>query len=299
VNAVDVLRSLLLVPATREDLLDHALERHADAIVIDLHESVAPPDKDRAREAARAAVARLTNDHTGIWVRINPSQRLLAKADLRGVVGAGLAGVILPRAVSKNHIRYVEGLIRDAEQQHGVEAGAIKLIAIVESAAGLLACAEIAHATPRLVALAFGAEEYCADLGVERSPEGHELQHPRGHIAVCARAAGLLAIDTAFPHPRDEVGLRADAEAARLAGFHGKLAVDGAQVPTINAIFRPTPTSVEYARRVVVAHAEAEAQGHDATQIDGRLIDRPAAERARRLIDLATAIEAREAQSGV
>src|SRR5262245_58037726 len=158
---MDLLRSLLFVPAVQEEMLAHALERGADAIVIDLQDSVPPAEKERARGLAREAVARLNNEHTQVWVRVNPSQELLAKADLRAVVMPELTGVMLPKTASQNHVRFVEALLRDAEQMNGVEAGTTKLIAMIESAAALLDCREIARSSPRLVALAFGGEDYC------------------------------------------------------------------------------------------------------------------------------------------
>lgn len=296
---MDLMRSMLFVPATREEMIAGALTRGADAIILDLEASVAPAEKDRARVAAKAAIPSLRSEHTSLWVRINQSQELLAKPDLRAVVQEGLTGVVLPRAVSANHIRYIEALLRDAERANGVEEGTTKLIALIESAAGLLGCNEIARASKRLAALAFGGEDYCEDLGVERTISGHELQYPRSHIAVCARAAGLLAIDTVFDNFRDDAGLRADTEASRSLGFHGKLVIHPAQVALVNAIFRPTAESVEYARRVVEAHAAAIERGEAAVALDGRMVDRPVASRAQRILDLATAIEAREAQSTI
>lgn len=293
------MRSLLFVPATRAEMIAGAMTRGADAIILDLEASVAPAEKERARTAAKDAIPCLMNDHTSVWVRINQSQELLAKPDLRAVVQPGLTGVMLPRAVSANHIRYIEALLRDAERANGLEEGKTKLIALIESAAGLLACTEIARASKRLIALAFGAEDYCEDLGVERTSGGHELQYPRSHIAVCARAAGLVALDSVFDNFRDEAGLRADTEAGRTLGFHGKLAIHPAQIPVVNAIFQPTAESVEYARRVVEAHAAAIERGEAAVALDGRMVDRPIASRAQRILDLATAIEAREAQSTI
>jgi citrate lyase subunit beta / citryl-CoA lyase len=296
---VDLLRSLLFVPAIQPTMLARAAERGADAIVIDLEDSVPPNDKERARAAAAEAVPGLARDGLPVWVRVNPSQRLLTKPDLRAVVSPALTGVLLPKAMSRNHIHYVEALLRDAEALNGVEPGATKLIAMIEGAAALLACQEIATASPRLVALAFGGEDYCLDLGVERTRGGHELQYPRSHIAVCARAAGVLAIDTIYDDFRDEAGLRADTEAARSVGFHGKLVIHPNQIGTVNGIFRPTPEAVEYARRIVEAHEAAIEAGDGAIHIEGRMIDRPVADRARRVIELATAIEAREGQSSI
>lgn len=289
----------MIVPATQGEAVAAALAGRADAVVIDLEASIPPSEKERAREAAREALSAVTNEHPPMWVRVNPSHELLAKPDIRAVVSGNLSGIVLPRATSANHIRFVEALLRDAEAANGVEAGKTKLIPVIESAAGLMACAEIARASQRTVALAFGADDYCEDLGVERTRGGHELQFPRSQIAVSARAAGVLAIDSAFDDVHDETELRADTESARSVGFHGKFVIDAAQAPTVNAIFRPTPEAVEYARRVVEAHEAAVERGEGVTVIEGRVVDRPAASRARRLIELATAIESREAQSAI
>jgi citrate lyase subunit beta/citryl-CoA lyase len=296
---VELLRTLLIVPATQGEALASALGGRADAVVLDLESSIPPSEKEQAREAARAAIGQLANEHTPVWVRVNPSHELLAKPDIRAVVTEKLTGIVLPRATSPNHIRFVEALLRDAEAANGVESGKTKLIPVIESAAGLMACAEIARASQRTVALAFGADDYCEDLGVERTRGGHELQYPRSQIAVSARAAGVLAIDSAWDDIRDETELRADTEAARSVGFHGKFVIDQGQVSTVNAIFRPTPEAIEYARRVVEAHEAAVERGEGITVIEGRIVDRPAASRARRLIELATAIESREAQSAI
>jgi citrate lyase subunit beta/citryl-CoA lyase len=293
-----LLRSLLLVPALTATAPDFTVPRGPDALVIDLHESVPVPRLPEARAALRDALPRLIAGPVPVWVRVNATQELLAKDDIRAAVAPGLAGIILPRVTGQNHVRYSEALLRDAEQMNGVEEGKTALIAVIESAAGLLNALEIGRASARLAALAFGAEEYCADLGVERSRGGAELSHARGQIAVCARVAGLPAIDTPFPDTYDEAALRADAEAARLLGFHGKLALSPAQAALLNGLFRPTAESLEYARRIVLAHDEAAAAAGP-LEIDGRVVGRAATARARRLVELATAIEAREGQSSV
>jgi citrate lyase subunit beta / citryl-CoA lyase len=293
---VDLLRSMLAMAPTDEARVREALSYGADAVILDL-ETVEPAGRERAREAARAALPGLQHEHVQRWVRVNPSHEQLAKPDIRAVVSAELTGIILPRATSRNHVLYIEALLRDAEQMNGVKDGETKLIPTVESAAGLLECKEIVRASRRIVALHFGAGEYCEDLGVARTKGGHELQFARSQIALCARVAGVMAIDTAFTEELDDVGLRADAEVARTVGFHGKVAIDPAQVPVLNDLFRPTPEVVEYARRVMEAHEAAEA-GLPPT-IDGRVIDSARAARARRIIDLVTAIEAREAQSAI
>lgn len=292
---MDVLRSLLLLPA-----LDTAAAfGHADAIVIDLEEGLPPASLEAARAAASSTAAALRADHRQVWVRIHPTGTLRAKADIRATAGDAISGYVLPNALSANHIRYVSGLLRDAEEDAGLKQGTLRLIALIESAAGLLATREMSRASGRLVALALDGVDFCADMGVERTREGHELQYARSHIAVCARAAGLLALDTPFPFTREMQGLLADTAAARAVGMHGKFIVAAEQAPLVNAIFRPSADEVAYARRLHAAHEDAIARGDELAHLDGRVIDAPRARRARRLIDLATAIEAKEGQAAV
>jgi citrate lyase subunit beta/citryl-CoA lyase len=210
-----------------------------------------------------------------------------------------VAGYVLPGTLSTNHVRYFEALLRDAEAAAGIEAGKLRIIAVIESAEGLLNARTIAGATPRLAALALDAAGYCADLGIENGRDGHALQHPRSHIAVCARAANILALDTPYLHPRDTQGLLADVTMARGLGLHGKFVIRPEQVVVVNAVFRPSADEIAYARRLDDAHREAVERGDEFAHIDGRLIDASRARRARRLVELATAIEAREAQAAV
>ncbi len=296
---MDLLRSLLLLPALDPDGSRHARRSHADAVVIDLDERIPLDEVEPARAAARAAVADLHSDHRQVWVRVHATSTLQAKADIRATVREGLSGFVLPDAQSANHVRYAEALLRDAEAATGLKEGTLHLIAMIASAAGLLAAQEITKATSRLVGLALDGAGFCADMGVERTRDGHELQYARGHIAVCARAAGIHAIDTSFPYTRETQGLLAEAAHARSLGLHGKLMVTPDQAPVINAVFRPTAEEIAYARRLHVAHEEARERGDDFAHIDGRIVDGPRARRARRLVELATAIEAKEQQAAI
>lgn len=288
---------MLVVNPLNASEVEAAGNSAADAVILDL-EVVEPAAHEAARKAAREALTALRHEHQQRWVRVHASHELLAKPDIRAVVGEDLTGIVLPRATSQNHIRYIEALLRDAETAAGVKSGATKLIAAIESAAGLLAALEIARASGRVVALQFNAEAYRGDLGVPPTRDRHDLQFPRGQIGVAARASGVLAVDTPFDDALDEAGLRADAETALVSGFHGKVVVSAEQVGAVNAIFRPTPEAVEYARRVVAAHEELEA-GAQLAVLDGRTIGRMDAARAKRIVELATAIDAREAQSTI
>jgi citrate lyase subunit beta/citryl-CoA lyase len=294
---MDLLRSLLLVPALTAGLRATALQSHADAVVLDLVEGVPPEQVEAARVAAVEAAAALRAEHQQVWVRMHPTGTLLAKADIRGTLSEHVAGFVLPHAQSANHIRYAEALLRDAEAAAGQKEGSARLIAMIESAEGLLKAQEIGRASGRLAALALDGSGFCADMGVSRTREGHELQYARSHIAVCARAAGLPALDTPFPFLRETQALLAETAIARSMGMHGKFAIAPQQITAINAVFGPTADEIAYARRLLEAH---EAAGEDAVaHIDGRIIDAPAARRAKRLVELATAIEAKEQQAAI
>ncbi len=295
---MDLLRSLLIIPALDAAEIDSVRTSHADALVLDLHDGVPPDQVTAARAAVRTAAAELRGERRPVWVRTHPTQTLLAKDDIRATACEAIAGFIVPQVQSANHIHFVEALLRDAEAAAGLKEGTLRLIAEIESAAGLLVAAEIARASARLVALALDGAGFTGDMGVERTREGHELQYARSHIAVCARAAGLLAVDTAYPFVREMQGLLTDTAAARALGLHGKFVLTPGQAVTVNAVFRPAAHEVAYARRLHAAHEEAVARG-EIPHLDGRIIDATRLGRARRLIDFAAAIEAKEQQAAV
>lgn len=292
-----VLRSLLLVAASDTEALAVAGRGRPDAIVIDLEEGAPPEAVDVARAAANAAAERLAGGGSSVWIRIHSTETLQARADIQATLSQHVAGFVVPHVRSQNQMRYVDALLRDAERQREIKEGTTQVVAIIESAEGLLNAREIARAGARLAALALDGEDFCADMGVARTREGHELQYARGHIAVCARAANLLAIDTPYPFVRETQGFLTEVTAGRALGLHGKFALSAEQVTLVNAVFRPAAEEVAYARRLVEAHAAAEADG--VAHLDGRLIDSPRARRARQIVELVTAIEARESQAAI
>lgn len=283
-------RSHLFVPGGRADLLEKAGRFPADVLCLDLEESVPPEDKARARELIHAAVGWLANAGRMVHVRLSSIDSGHTRDDLAGAVQHGLAGVVLAKARSPQDVRDVDVLLREQELAHEIKPGTIELIVAIESARALLHCEEISHASTRLAALMLGGEDFAFDLGVQRTREGRELEHARAVIATCARAAGLIALDTPFADIEDIDGLVADAERAKAVGFGGKYVIHPRHIEPVQRVFSPGEAEVAYARNVVDAWDEAQAQGLGAMQLDGRMVDRPVAERARRLIEQAEAI---------
>jgi len=290
-----VLRSALFVPAIRPEMIDKARGlSEADALVLDLEDSVPESGKEQARANAREALPTLVAPGRQLWVRVNNTYSLRTRDDVRAVVCEQLDGIMLPKADKPEQVLYLEALLRDAEAAAGLEAGKIRLMLVIESAKGLVKCYKTARASKRTLAIQLGAEDYATDLGIERTLDGAELNYPRSMIAVAARAAGVLALDTVYPAFRDEAGLEREAQAARALGYKGKFAIHPAQIAPINRVFTPAAEKVEQARRVVSAYEEAEQQGHGAVQLDGQMVDAPVVARARDLIALAEAIAAKE-----
>jgi len=291
---VTVLRSLLFVPAIRREMIDKARGlSEVDAIVLDLEDSVPAAGKQQAREIAREALRSLVQPGRQLWVRVNNSYSLLTKDDVRAVVSAELDGIMLPKADRPEQVLYLEALLRDAEEAAGLEAGKLRLMLVIESASGLLKTYETIKASKRTLAVQLGAEDYTADMGIERTLAGHELNYPRSVIAVAARAAKVMALDTVYPAFHDEEGLVRESEAAWALGFKGKFAIHPAQIETINRVFTPSPEAVAQARAIVEAYEAVEKEGLGAVQVDGRMVDAPVVQRARDLIALADAVAAK------
>lgn len=281
-------RSLLFVPGNNERMIERAPAAGADAIVLDLEDAVPDGEKRAARALVRRAAPRIAAAGVPVLVRVNGISSGRTRDDVMAAVSRSLAGVVLPKTESAQDLRDLDVMLREAELKRRVRPGDVRTIALIESAAGVLRCEEIARASDRLLALSAGAEDYVYDIGAPR--DARALQHMRGVIVQVAAAYHLAPIDTPYPDHRDRAGLEAEAELARAVGFKGKYAIHPAQIAPIHAIFTPSPAEVAYARRVVEAYDAAVAGGIGAVNVDGRMVDAPIAEHARALIGRAEEI---------
>lgn len=296
------LRSLLFAPATASRHVEKALAGAADGVIIDLEDAIAIAEKPQARLAAREALDRragspATGASPQVYVRVNGLTTPFAYDDLRAVVGPGLDGIVLPKTESAAQMATVDWLLTQLERATGLAAGAIEVMPIIETAAGVAHMAEIAAAgreTGRARRLNFGAGDFSLDTNMTWIV-GHEgLLWARAQLVIASRAAGLEApLDTVYAQLHDDDGLRVEAEQARRLGFQGKACIHPRQVEIVNAAFSPSAEEVTQARAIVDAFAEAEAQGVASLRVGGQFIDYPVAARARRTLDLAAQIEQR------
>jgi citrate lyase subunit beta / citryl-CoA lyase len=277
------MRSLLFVPADAPAKLDKALGCGADAIIVDLEDSVAPERKAAARDAAAAflaaVVARAARPR--LLVRVNGLATGLIDADLDAVVASRPDGIMLPKAEGGASIVHADAKLCAREALHGLPDGHIKIIAIAtETAQSLFLAGTYRGASTRLSALTWGAEDLSTDLGAEANRDAE------GRLAAAATAEAL-PIDTVFVDFRNEAGLRRECEEARRDGFQGKMAIHPAQVATINDVFTPKPEAVAAAKAIVAAFESAPGAG--VVGIGGVMYDRPHLTKALRLLARAEA----------
>ena len=281
------LRSLLFVPGNRFNMLEKAAGFAPDAYIPDMEDSVPWEEKANARNVVASFLPRLAENGLPIIPRVNSLDTGLMEDDLEAVVGPSVYGVSVGKVDSAEDVERISKVVERLEAKAGLEVGHVKLVAWIETAAAIVNAYEICAASPRVVGVAFGAEDFTNDMGIERTAGEAEVAYPRSVICVAARAAGVLALDTPYFVFRDAAGLRRNARVARGQGFRGKFAIHPSQIEVINEAFSPTSTEIEEARRVVAAFEEARREGKGSTSLDGKVIDVPVVRRAQGLLELA------------
>jgi citrate lyase subunit beta / citryl-CoA lyase len=287
------MRSLLFVPADSPRKLEKAITSGADALVVDLEDSVALEGKARARQGAAAFLKEIvpTSPRPYLIVRVNSLGSGLTDADLDVVAPARPDAVMLPKAEGGSSVVHLDAKLAVREATSDIADGSIKIIAIAtETAAALFLAGTYAGASKRLFALTWGAEDLSAELGAEtnRDAEGVLLDPYRLARVLClagAASAGVPAIDTVFTDIHDREAFRRECGAARRDGFSGKMAIHPTQIPIINEAFTPSREAVTRAKAVVDAFAANPDAG--VVAISGVMVDKPHLARARRILDRA------------
>jgi len=290
-----VWRSLLFVPVTAKRFVDGASRRGADAIILDLEDSVAASEKDRARTLVPEAAETVSRGGADVVVRINRPLRLAVR-DIEAAVGPRVLALALPKVDSAEHVRLIAEIVDEVEAERGTARGSTRLIAMVETAAAFFRIAEIARAHLRLCALNLGAEDFATSAGI--SPDAEALSMPKQMAVFAARAAGIMPLGFigSIAEFHDLAGFRQTIRRSRRFGFIGASVIHPSQVPILNEEFRPSAEEVDHARRVVAAYDQALAEGVGAVTVDGKMIDVPVVKRARLLLVREAAIAGREAK---
>ena len=279
---------MMFVPGNNPGMMADAHIYHPDSIMLDLEDSVSMAEKDTARLLVYNALRSVDYGDIEMVVRINPLNTPYGKKDVEAMVKAGVHVISMPKTETAEEVREVEREIEKVEKEIGAE-GRTKIMAAIESALGVVNAYAIATASPRMMGIALGAEDYCANLKTQRTPDGDELRLARETIVVAARAAGIDALDTVYSNLNDMDTFRKEVEFIKTLGFDGKSIINPRQIEIVNDVFAPKPKDIEKARAIVAAIKEAEAKGSGVISLNGKMIDRPVVIRAERTINLAIA----------
>ena len=292
---IAALRSALFVPGDSTAKLAKSLVAGADALILDLEDSVTAEHKEAARTTTLAFLEDVHKRQPRplLMVRVNALETGLTDADLDAIVAGRPDAIMLPKAEGGAAVAHLDAKLTAREALHGLPDGEIRIVALAtETASALFVAGTYGGASARLTGLSWGAEDLSADLGAEtnRDAEGRftePFRFARNLCLAAAAAAKIQAIDTVFVDFRDLAGLKREAEEARRDGFTAKLAIHPAQVATINEVFTPSPAAIAKARAVIAAFAANPGAG--VVGIDGIMYDRPHLERAKRLLARAEA----------
>ncbi len=276
-------RSILFVPATSDRFVESALRQPADALQIDLEDSVAPDQKAQARERVAAIADRFSQAGYGVVVRVNRAWRLLVR-DLEASVRASVQAVTVPKVTDASMVRAVAEILLDLELAAGLQPGHTRIIAMIEDAQGLHHMADIACAHPRVQAIIVGAEDLAVSLQMSVADDG--LYVPNVMAVAAARRAGVtpLGFIGSVADFKDEDEFRAKLERARRLGFEGTFCIHPKQVAIANSAFGPDPAEVSHARELLVEFDAQLAAGRAAFTFKGRMVDLPVVEQARVLV---------------
>lgn len=283
-------RTMLYVPGNNPGMIKDAGIYPADCVMFDLEDSVAVTEKDAARALVHEALKVLDLSGKEFLVRINSLESGLGIHDLEAIVRAANVVIRLPKTETAKDITDCEREIARIEKECGLEVGSTRMMAAVESALGVLNAKEIAMASPRLIGIALGAEDYVTDLKTSRSPGGIELLFGRSMILLAARAAGIDAIDTVYSDVNNDEGFRDEVKLIKQLGFDGKSIINPRQIGAVHEIYTPSLKEIEKALAVIEAIKEANRKGSGVISLNGRMVDRPIVLRAQHTINLAVAV---------
>jgi len=282
-------RSLLYVPGNMPAMLQNIPVFSADGVMIDLEDAVPLAEKDAARVLARNFLRAFGERNTEVFVRINGLDTKYASDDLREVLPALPDGIRLPKADSPEVVERLDTLLTEYEERLRLDIGHFSILPSIESAVGILNCVRTARASRRIVALAFGAEDYTASMEIQRTRSGEELFSARTQVVWAAKAAGVQAIDSVFSDVNDMDGLRAETALIKTLGFTGKSLVNPRQIEVVHEVFRPTPEEIAHAVEVIDAIKRAREMGTGVISLRGRMVDAPVVKRAARTLRTAAA----------
>ena len=273
------LRTMIFVPGYMTKFLDRAIDFHADAVILDVEDSVPEAFKSDARKNIKDYLDKNVYKQQ-VYIRVNPISTGMLMEDLKYTMHENTDGFMFSKAVDEKDIDYFDKLLTQMETDNGYPIGKFKICPLIETGSAVLRSYQIAKTSDRVVALAFGGEDYLTDLDGLHEEHGTSLLVPRSLIVIAARSAKIEAIDTPYLDIRDAEGFDKEAKLARELGFSGALIIHPSQIDIANNAFTPSDEEIEEAHRIINAIEESKKKGLAVTLLDGKLIGPPMRTRA-------------------
>jgi len=289
-ETLSIRRSLLYVPGNMPSMLQNIPIFNCDAVFIDLEDAVPLNEKDAARILVKSFIESYKDRNKEVFFRINPLDTEWGYDDLLTVLPALPDGVRLPKADTPEIVERLDTFLTECEENFGLEIGRFKIIPSIESAQGVINCIKTARCSSRVIALAFGAEDYTTSMGIERTKTGEELFQARNRVAWAAKAAGIQAIDTIFADVSDEENFTREVKLIKGLGFTGKSLVNPRQIDIVHKVFAPSKDEIDSALEIIEAIKQAREMGTGVISLRGKMIDAPIVKRAARVIRTAAAL---------
>lgn len=273
------LRSAMFVPGYMRKFLDKAVTFRADALLLDLEDSVPVPYKEDARKYIREYLDQ-NKFPQQTFIRVNDIESGLLTKDLEATVHENTAGFMFTKVRDENDIIYFDKLLSQYENDKGFAQGKFKILPLIEMGSAILRAHQIATASKRMIGLALGGEDYLTDLDGLHKEHGTSLIVPRSLIVIAARSAHIDVLDTPFLDIRNPAGFRKEVELARELGFSGQLLLHPTQIEVANEVFSPSQEEISEAHRIIAAIKESSDKGQGTTLLDGKLVGPPMLKRA-------------------
>ncbi len=284
-------RSTLILPVNIPRFVEKAYTRGADAIMLDLEDSIPLREKENARKVVRSSVTVAARGGMDVFVRINKDPEMIP-ADLQASIYPELSAIVFPKTESAEEVRKLEAAVAALERERGMKEGAVFFDLMIESPLGVLNLPEIVRSSGRIQSLSLGPEDYCRELGVEPSAEGLELQYALAAMVTACKPLGIKPIGLmgSIGEFRDLAKFERTADRARQLGCEGASCIHPEQVKILNRIYSSEPAKVDHARRVVAAFEEGARKGTASVNLDGQMVDIPVYNRALAALAKADAI---------
>jgi citrate lyase subunit beta/citryl-CoA lyase len=282
-------RTMLYVPGNMPSMLQNVPLFKCDSVIIDLEDAVNYAEKDAARNLVRRFLQTWKVRDKELLVRINPLYTKWGRDDLKAILPEMPDAIRFPMCETAELALELDAELAKYESANGLKVGHFGILPSIETVKSVLNAYAIATSTKRIYALAFGAEDYTASMGIARTNSGEDLMHPRMMIVMAARAAGIQAIDTVFSDINDMEGLRKETELVKRLGYSGKSLVNPRQIDIIHEAFAPKQTEIDYALEVVEAIKQAQELGTGVISLKGKMVDAPIVKRAINTLQIAFA----------